>query len=213
MSKNYRLKWSFRNRKVSKLDAVAFGIPALKSETGFITCPMAGACAAICYARQGSYTWEPVRRAREANLAAIREGVHQFAADAIADLSHIKASIVRIHDSGDFFSQDYLDAWIFIARKFPEKTFYAYTKSLHLDFSFAPKNLKITQSFGGKLDSRIDVARPHSRIFATDKARRSARYIDGNNNDLQAIKGKTRIGLVYHGTRNLTEAQSAYFGG
>ena len=43
---------------------------------------------------------------------------------------------VRIHSSGDFFSQEYLNMWTSIVKDFPEYQFYAYTKeSDKLDFS------------------------------------------------------------------------------
>jgi hypothetical protein len=56
--------------------------------------------------------------------------------------------VVRIHESGDFFSQDYLDAWIKISKAFPDVMFYTYTKSYMLDFNKALKlpNLNIRYS-------------------------------------------------------------------
>lgn len=211
MPRDLRLKWSFGNTKISKLDAVSFGVPAYRSASGFKTCPKAGACAAVCYARQGSYTWSTVQTAREANLRRIRADIRGFVRDALQDLQRIRARYVRVHDSGDFFSQAYLDAWSRIAREFPDKTFYAYTKSLHLDFNACPENLRITQSEGGKLDGQINRRRPHSRIFATHADRKRAGYLDGSRTDRPAITGKVKIGLVYHGTRKLAEAQRKYF--
>lgn len=205
------LKWSLGNSKVSKLDAVSFGIPALQSADGFKTCPMAGACAAVCYARQGMYIMPNVKASREHNLRIARGNLATFEAMAIEDLGHIGARFVRVHDSGDFYSQEYLDTWGRIARAFPNKVFYAYTKSLHLDFSNVPPNFKVTQSQGGKLDSRIDRSKPHSRIFASDADRRAAGYGNGSNTDTLAIRGETKIGLVYHGTKKLSDAQTEYF--
>lgn len=209
----YNLKWTFGNSKLKKLNTVGFGIPAFESADGFKTCPQAGACAAVCYARQGTFTWPVVKAAREFNLAAARRDIRQFQLDAIADLARIAAVTVRVHDSGDFFSQNYLDAWAAIARTFPGKRFYAYTKSLHLDFSGMPGNFQIIQSQGGKLDAAINKARPHSVIFASVAARKKAGYVDGNKNDSPAINGDIKIGLVYHGVKRLTAAQSTYFGG
>ena len=39
------------------------------------------------------------------------------------------AGYVRLHVSGDFFSQDYFDAWVEVARHRPRTLFYAYTKA------------------------------------------------------------------------------------
>ena len=173
-----RIAWVKGNRKLAKLATVGFGIPAFRSRDGFATCPKAGACAAVCYARQGTFTWPVVVAARERNLAIVRGDLAEFVRVAVADLSRMKARTVRVHDSGDFFSQAYLDSWYAIARALPDRTFYAYTKSLHLDlWSARPANFRIVQSVGGKMDDSVDVSLPHSRIFADDDARVQAGYV------------------------------------
>jgi hypothetical protein len=75
----------------------------------------------------------------------------------------------------------------------------------------APDNLKITQSLGGLYDAKLDTSRPHARIFDSIESRDASGYENGNENDLPAINGVTRIGLVYHGTKKLSEAQTKYF--
>ena len=50
-----------------------------------------------------------------------------------------------------------------------------------------------------------------SRIFTNDSARKQFGYVDGIVNDNAAITGKIKIGLVYHGVKNLTEPQKKYF--
>jgi|SRR3990167_5944299 len=203
----FNLKWSFGNEKLLKTDTVSFNIPAFRSADGFATCPKAGACATLCYARQGRYMMPNVQRPREFNLAVARRDPAAFQAMAIEDLGKIKNKIVRVHDSGDFFSQEYMDAWFAVARTFPEKRFYAYTKSLHLDRSARPENFQIIQSVGGVMDDAINPEESHSRIFASHRDRREAGYVNGNTNDKPAIRGDQKIGLVYHGTRNLKEGQ------
>lgn len=207
--KGLKLNWSFGNSKLGKLRTVGFGIPAYRAADGFATCPKAGACAAVCYARAGMYRMPHVIKCKEENLAAARR--RDFATVAIADLKKISNEIVRIHDSGDFFNQRYLNSWKKIAAAFPEKRFYAYTKSLHLDFSGLPENFTVVQSQGGKLDAQIDKRKQHSRIFASHDARKAAGYVDGNIHDGPAIYGTVKIGLVYHGTKKLTDAQVKYF--
>jgi len=206
-----QLQWSRSNTKLAKLGTVGFGIPAFESETGFKTCPMAGACAGYCYARQGAYTFPVVKEARESNLAATQK-TDDFKAKAMSDLRNMRnVTTVRVHDSGDFYSQEYLDAWYVIARAFPNVVFYAYTKSIHLDlWSKKPRNFRIIQSVGGLMDADINTRRPHSRVFPTDYARRKAGYGDGHVTDTLAIRGARKIGLVYHGTRDLTPAQERY---
>lgn len=213
------LKWSDSNTKVQKLGdrfgkVFSFGLPAFKSEDGFKVCPGAGACAAVCFARQGQYVRSAVKNAREVNLRAARGNLQVFIKHAVSDLKRLGAKLVRIHDSGDFFSSSYLNAWFSIARSLPGVKFYAYTKSIHLDlYTNKPENLAITQSFGGINDAEIDESRAVSRIFSTDYARRKAGFSDGSKTDLLAVKGEEgiKIGLIYHGVANLSDAQDKHF--
>lgn len=201
------LKWSTGNEKLQKLDTVSFNLPAFRSADGFQVCPKAGACATLCYARQGRYIMPNVAASRESNLAKVRGDLTIFVREASEDLSNIKNKIVRVHDSGDFFSQGYMDAWFTLARLHPKKHFYAYTKSLHLAWRNAPKNFQIIQSVGGLLDGQINRRLSHSKIFATVSDRRRAGYVNGNKDDGPAIRGERKIGLTYHGNKNLKEGQ------
>lgn len=201
------LKWSTGNEKLKKLDTISFNLPAFRSADGFKVCPKAGACATLCYARQGRYIMPNVAASRESNLIKVRGDLTIFVREATEDLGNIRNKIVRVHDSGDFFSQEYMDAWFQIARLFPKKRFYAYTKSLHLDRVNKPKNFQIIQSVGGLLDDKINKRSSHSRIFATVSDRKKAGYVNGNKDDGPAIRGEQKIGLVYHGNKNLKEGQ------
>lgn len=206
------MKWSYGNARFSNGKTLIFGIPALESKSGFVTCPQAGACAAICYARQGFYHMPNVIKVKEHNLKQT-QNLKAFVPRVVADLKQLNYSIVRIHDAGDFYSQNYLNAWYKIARQFPDIFFYAYTKSLHLDlWSKKPKNFRIVQSISGKLDHLIDQRKPHSRIFATTTKRISAGYVDGDKKgDESVLAGETKIGLLYHGQSKLTPPQERFF--
>jgi hypothetical protein len=66
---------------------------------------------------------------------------------------------VRIHASGDFFSQAYFDMWLDVARKHPDVNFWAFTKSLGFwlnRIDEIPDNLILTASYGGKYDDLIE---------------------------------------------------------
>jgi hypothetical protein len=220
--------WTEGNAKLLKTSGgeyrvVGFGLPADVDFTmngeRMNTCPAALACRAVCYAKQGTYRFKNVVAARQHNLNLSQRS--DFADLIIADLAALVVktprkrkpyNVVRLHDAGDFYSQSYLDAWCKVAAAYPDVIFYAYTKSLHLDLSVAPANLRITQSLGGKYDNLVNLGRPHSRIFSNDEAREAAFYIDGNVNDIPAIEGDIAIGLVYHGGRNLTKSQEKFFG-
>lgn len=190
---------------------IGFGIPAHYSFDGMNTCPGARDCVAVCYALQGRYLMPNVVDAKHANLMASLTA--SFVDDIVSLLKRRRSyNVVRIHDAGDFYSQEYYNKWCDIARAMPDRIFYAYTKALHLDlYTDKPDNLRIIQSLGGKHDSLVDMSRPHSRIFSTEEARIAAGYVDGNVNDIPAIEGIVNIGLVYHGVRKLTLPQIKHF--
>jgi len=71
-----------------------------------------------------------------------------------------KAKAIRIHSSGDFYSQSYFDMWLELCRSNPSIEFWAYTKSVKywvLRLDSIPKNLVLTASRGGKNDELIDI--------------------------------------------------------
>lgn len=66
--------------------------------------------------------------------------------------------ILRIHESGDFYNQEYFDSWIRVAAQKPDILFYAYTKSIPFWISRKtdiPDNLKLIASYGGRYDDMI----------------------------------------------------------
>jgi hypothetical protein len=228
MPKVLKAKWVEGNAKLLKTSkgkyrVLGFGIPAdydfKVKGVSMNTCPKALACRGVCYAKQGRYAQPNVIQARKHNLKLSLRPT--FVRYIIADLNQMVVkskvckkpyNVVRLHDSGDFYSQEYLDAWATIAATFPDVIFYAYTKSLHLDMSRIPANLRITRSQGGRLDKLINLGLPNSRIFSSHAARKSAGYVDGNESDIPAIEGVTSIGLVYHGNKKMTDAQVKFFG-
>lgn len=194
---------------------IGFGIPAdmnFEDSSGQTvnTCPGATACRSVCYAKQGRYLMGNVMAARQGNLSASLSDT--FVEDMIQALTSARSyNVVRIHDSGDFYSQTYFDKWVAIAAALPARIFYTYTKAHHLSFSNVPANLRIVRSLGGRWDKLVNLTESHSRIFASEQARIDAGYVDGNVNDIPAIEGVNKIGLVYHGTKKLTPAQAAYW--
>ena len=65
---------------------------------------------------------------------------------------------VRIHMSGDFFSQAYFDQWLSVASSHGATLFWAFTKSLNFWMNRRrdiPKNLMLTASAGGHHDWMI----------------------------------------------------------
>lgn len=197
--------WEKRFKKKAKF--ISFNIPRLESSDGQKTCPYAGMCSDICYADQGRLAMPSAVEARERNLTKINElNPSALIRAVVSDVQNMRSTThIRIHDSGDFFNRTYYKAWVTIAKECDGIIFYAYTKSIPLlDWDIHPDNFRIVQSLGGKQDKKIDYNRPHAKIFATENERKLFRYCDGNASDMPAVLGDLKIGLVYHGTRNLT---------
>tara|TARA_R110002110_G_scaffold229893_2_gene445482 strand:+ start:412 stop:1248 length:837 start_codon:yes stop_codon:yes gene_type:complete len=181
-------------------------------------CIGAAACLALCYAMQGSFTWASTQIPRVVNHQLLErlQGRYRIAGMIHALDRMIKRlgpsyGLVRLHDSGDFYSQTYIDAWMQVIRMNPTIWFYLYTKSHHLLPDDLPENLSVTKSFGGKHDDLIDTDNdPHARIFATVQELIDAGYIDANDEvdgEIATILGRHKIGLAYHGVKKPTPAQ------
>ena len=118
------------NRKLDK-SVLIFNLPDA------YTCPGASlGCLQFCYAKPSkSNNPKSTALARYARyLITLRA---DFAEIMFNELKKKKKSVIRIHESGDFYSLTYFRKWIEVAKRLPEKTFYAYTKSWfiaqHLD--------------------------------------------------------------------------------
>lgn len=172
-----------------------------------VHCPMAGACKQYCYATVGQQAFRSgvLRRAR-AFLATLQP---DFVERMVVEIERaVKKGLkaVRVHDSGDFYSAEYLQSWFEIARRLPHVRFYAYTKMIVLArrlSSVTPANFRLIQSLGGVGDSKIDRSLAHSRIFDSVEALHAAGYTDASESDAPAAFGSNpNIGLVIHGAKS-----------
>ncbi len=191
------------NTKLKRDGIYSFGIPAYKSASGMLTCPAAKNCIIGCYAKNGTYNFPSVKNAQEKRLELTKD-TELFIAVIDMELRKRKVKILRIHDSGDFYSKAYLDAWLSIIELNPNIRFYAYTKMIPLFLNKKlPANFTVIYSEGGKFDAMIDVSKDrHSRVFSDISELKQAKYADTTTNDINAIGDNKRIGLVYHGVNS-----------
>ena len=109
------------------------------------------------------------------------------------------ATHVRIHSSGDFFSQKYFDKWLEVCRNNSKVKFWAFTKSIQFwvnRLGKIPKNLTLQASKGSKQDNLIDKYNlKYAEVF-TDikKAKESGLPIDVD--DTYAMSGKQSFALL-----------------
>ena len=177
-----------------------FSIPAYKTKSGKVTCPFAAACVKYCYAQKGNYTRYPiVQEVQEKKYEISKQ--NNFNSLMNAEIKKKKATHIRIHDSGDFYSVKYLAKWVQIAEYNPSIIFYAYTKSIKffVDGLLLPDNMKIIFSEGSKTDNLINAREHrHARIFKDIETLNASGYIDASENDLQAITENKKVGLIFH---------------
>jgi len=203
----------------------------LTSGRNFNVCEQAGACATVCYARNGTYLFRNVKGKYMSNLEWVLDDLIGWKIAMIDELRAKKfrptgrervididvewdfdawtwgwwkhgGKAVRIHDSGDFFSDEYLLAWIDIARRTPDVLFYAYTKEVPMfqrisaEFVF-PENFRYLFSMGGKYDHLINKdADRHAEVFPTEEEIVEAGYLSQDATDLLAILlPTTRVGI------------------
>jgi hypothetical protein len=207
------------NSKLQKAAGLHDAIVASFTIPAGLTCPYAGACALGCYAKAGAFLWKAPREKHLRNLEATKdlEFVEEMV-DEVMALSR-KAErkgqrvFIRIHDAGDFYSQEYFDKWIEIASRVGERsvrvTFYAYTKSLNMVRArFLPLNMTFVFSTGGKLDSTINTeTERHTKVFSTEAELVAAGYTNASADDLVAAdRNVKKVGLVFHGSRKQAQA-------
>ena len=129
----------------SKLyNILIFDLPAVK------TCLNCNDCKSKCYARKAEKMYIDTRIFRDCNLQLFSSNRDLLKELIILQLSNSKENIVRIHSSGDFFSQEYIEFWCEIIKSFPLKKFYAYTKVkgiLNFDYIESLNNFNIIESF------------------------------------------------------------------
>lgn len=179
-----------------------FGIPALQSSTGRVTCPLAGSCAKYCYAQSGAYMFSNVKPAFEDRLA--QSLTDTFIDDMKKAIDKRKNPTIRIHDSGDFYSAGYARKWLAIAWSRPSVLFYAYTKNVkwfQKHTHILPPNFRIIYSLGGLQDDLIDRNTDrHCRIFYSEQDLLDAGYVDSTEDDyIAATTDSNKIGLLIHG--------------
>lgn len=108
------------NRKLGNMGS--WNIPAVK------TCPYAtNACKSVCYVKKGTFSFPSNQAIYQRNYQLSRS--KSFIKTIIQEIRNSGVRYFRVHASGDFYSADYVMKWVEIARKVPDVTFYAYTRS------------------------------------------------------------------------------------
>jgi hypothetical protein len=199
LTQNSKLK---ETSKKLGLKIFNFSIPAYKSKSGKVVCPFAESCVKYCYAQKGNYKRFPKVAEGMEERFLISKSL-SFVALMDIEINKKKADAVRIHDSGDFYNNEYIEKWVNIAMLNPNVNFYAYTKSIPLfKGRNLPKNMDVIFSFGSKKDELIDVNNDrHARIFNNETELLKEGYVNASKIDYYATKFHSenkKVGLIYH---------------
>lgn len=143
-----------KNRLVkgnSKLhNILIFDLPSVK------TCLNCSDCKDSCYAKKAEIQYVDTELFRNINYSLCLNNPDLLHKLIVEQLTTTKCTVVRIHSSGDFFSQSYVDFWANIVKQFSNIKFYVYTKvDSILDFTAIKKNTNfnlISSFINGKLN-------------------------------------------------------------
>lgn len=214
------LTFSHGNAKLGK-GTLIFSLPAGKTCPGALFCLSFAVVGADgkrhiqdgpqtqfrCFAATSEAQYDGPFFARARNLQLVVDAIKASTAVELINLSLQKArkknsKLVRIHESGDFFSLAYLLAWIEVAKLNPDLKFYCYSKNLPLFVGLElPSNFYMTASYGGKFDSMIDAGMftRYSKVVHNDEEA-DALGLEVDHDDSHCF-GKDPFALLVHSTQ------------
>jgi hypothetical protein len=149
-----------------------------------------------------------VRVSRWRNLEALKRAEREGGLGAMVRL--ILASLpkgartVRVHVSGDFWSQLYFDAWNVVAWVRPDVLFYAYTKAIPLwaaRLGSTPSNFVLTASKGGTHDDMAETLGMRTARVVLSEGEAEALGLAIDHDDSLAMGNGGDFALLIHGTQ------------
>jgi hypothetical protein len=123
--------------KTSKMPCASWSIPAGKtcpgSKKSLAELGTENHICAVCYARKNLYTWPGVQNAQAERLKFLtdslkKDGGKEWIEAMVAAIKKTRNPYFRVHDSGDLFSKEYIQAWIKVCKQLPKVKFWFPTK-------------------------------------------------------------------------------------
>jgi len=162
-----------------------------------------------CFSASQEVQYTNVYNARKHNFDLLRGKSSGDMLDELKKALPKNAGIVRIHVAGDFFSQNYFDAWYALAVFYPGILFYAYTKSLpywvarRTEVKQIP-NFILTASRGGRRDNLIGKHKLRQTIVVFSEQEAYHKGLEIDHDDSHAAdpsKRRESFALLIHGTQ------------
>ena len=214
---NAKMNHMAESMNLKKSQVVTFDLPA-----GY-TCPMASMCKAFaskktgkiidgksmifrCYAASIESRFKNSRLAHWHNFDLLKNLDEKSMVELINSSIKKNVKIVRIHSSGDFFSQDYFNAWVKVASMNQDITFFGYTKIVDYVKAIKPSNFKLVYSMGGLMDNQVDNSIPTCKVveYSEDSLCKSK---DFSHEDFYFIMAEKSFTLNLHGTQPKNRAK------
>lgn len=153
------------------------------------TCPGAGSCMHVCYASKGGYVqYQHVSEKQNLTLNLLYNHPDQYIDKAVAEIVGVVKdhatpkkdtprgikTVIRWHDAGDFFSEDYMRLSLHITERVKSElpyflrdhvSFYAYTKMAKMANKFADKGILLRKSIGAKPEEEREI-HPDKDLFS-----------------------------------------------
>lgn len=163
-----------------------------------------------CFSASQESLYPAVRKQRMHNFESLRKvrTVDEMVVMILTALPKItkkgKGRIVRLHVAGDFFNQTYFDAWVEVAKRNPDRIFYAYTKSLQFwvnRLGQIPANMKLNASVGGRQDRLIAMYSLKFAEVCYSEAEAESKGLEIDHDDSHAYAQEESFALLIHGTQ------------
>lgn len=157
-----------------------------------------------CFSASQEVLYKNTYNQRKHNFDVVKKKKKGAIVSLIASSLPKKASIIRIHVGGDFFNQDYFDAWLETANNNPDMLFYAYTKALKLwikRIEDIPANFKLNASKGGKDDDLIEKHELKQAVVVYSEKQAEELGLEIDHDDTHAYKSDESFALLIHGSQ------------
>lgn len=118
----------YENMKLK--NQLIFTLPATKEVCSMVCKGCYAAKAQVRFPKALEYRTRMLERSKEDSF------VSNMYENIVKMTTKKKVEAIRIHESGEFYSQDYINKWLTIAKQLPKQKFYAFTKRKK-DFDFS----------------------------------------------------------------------------
>lgn len=167
---------------------------------------------AQCYTAYGRMSMDTARQAYNENLEMARTGaLWERMEPELASLEKKAAREgkqvrIRVHDSGDYYSREYLFSWLETARNHPSIIFYSYTKAVGWvkqaqDAGEVPENFRFVFSIGTTQALQLTESDRVAGVFGKERAVPPG-WMDGSHDDFWVSEPTGNIFLRYHGPKS-----------